>query len=164
MNMDIDVCREHLAGLLTQEVSLLRELEGLLTEEHAVLTANPKDVDTLNKTTRERLERVGALARIEEQRRSLCTMHGHSADFAGLERLLVWCDPSGTLMARLRDCATHAGRCRDLNDRNGVLVTARLKHVGGLLDTLTGRPDRADPYGPRGYADTARPGRVLGAA
>jgi flagellar biosynthesis/type III secretory pathway chaperone len=69
------------------------------------------------------------------------------------------------LLARLRECAASAVRCRDLNDRNAIVVAARLKRVEGMLDALTGRPTRADTYGPRGYANSnGRPGRVLGAA
>jgi flagellar biosynthesis protein FlgN len=160
--VDPHVCREHLAGLLDEEVAALGELEELLKREHEVLAS--EDVDALETTARSRQERVGALARIEEQRRSLCSMHGHSPDLAGLERLITWCDPKGSLMSRLRECAERVARCRDLNDRNGAMVGARLKRVEGLLGILTGRADRADTYGPRGSTAAARPGRVLGAA
>jgi flagellar biosynthesis protein FlgN len=160
--MDPNVCREHLASLIAEEATLLGELEGLLTQEQTVI--GTKDVEALQRTTQARQERVGALARIEEQRRSLCSMHGHSPNLAGLERVMTWCDPTGTLMARLRECAERAVRCRDLNDRNGMMVAARLKHVEGLLGILTGRPNRPDTYGPRGYASRDRSGRVLGAA
>jgi flagellar biosynthesis/type III secretory pathway chaperone len=160
--MDPDVCREHLAKLLTEEATLLGELEALLTEEQAVIGS--KDVEALQRTTQARQERVGALARVEEQRRSLCSMHGQSPDMTGLERLMAWCDANGSLMSRLRDCAERALRCRDLNDRNGMMVAARLKQVEGLLGALTGRPQRPDTYGPRGYANRDKGGRVLGAA
>jgi flagellar biosynthesis/type III secretory pathway chaperone len=92
-------------------------------------------------------------------------MHGFSADRAGLESLIAWCDSQGTLLPRLRDCAERAVRCRDLNDRNGIVVAVRLKRVEGMLGALTGRPSRSDTYGPRGYGRPgARTGRVLGAA
>ncbi|MDB6091640.1 MAG: flagella synthesis protein FlgN [Gammaproteobacteria bacterium] len=160
--MDPNVCREHLTVLLADEISTLAQLEDLLKREHDVLGS--QDVAALEKTARARQERVGALARIEEQRRSLCSMHGHSPDLAGLERMMAWCDPTGSLVSRLRECSQRAGTCRDLNDRNGSLVTAKLKRVEGLLGILTGRADKADTYGPRGAAAAARPGRVLGAA
>jgi flagellar biosynthesis/type III secretory pathway chaperone len=161
--VDAGVCREHLATLLREEAQLLGDLEGLLTEESRVLETS--NIQVLEATTRARQERMGALARIEEQRRSLCAMHGFSADRAGLEGLMVWCDSEGGLLSRLRECAERAVRCRDLNDRNGILVAARLKRVEGMLGALTGRPTRSDTYGPRGYANSnGRPGRVLGAA
>jgi flagellar biosynthesis/type III secretory pathway chaperone len=161
--MDANVCREHLGGLLSEEAGVLGQLEELLQREHEVLSV--KDVTALEITALARQDRIGALARIEEQRRSLCTMHGHTADLMGLERLMAWCDPNGSLLSRLRECAERAGRCRELNDRNGTLVTARLKRVEGLLGVLTGRTDQAATYGPKGSNPAQqRPGRVLGAA
>ena len=161
--MDPGVCREHLSGLLREESELLAQLEELLARESRVLETS--DIQALETTTRARQERTGALARIEEQRRSLCALHGFSADRAGLEGLMTWCDSEGTLLPRLRECAERAVRCRDLNDRNGIVVASRLKRVGGMLDALTGRPAQPDTYGPRGYSGSnTRPGRVLGAA
>jgi flagellar biosynthesis protein FlgN len=161
--VDPGVSREHLKSLLREESELLAELEELLKRESGILEAS--DIQALETTTRARQERVGALARIEEQRRSLCALHGFTGDRAGLEALMRWCDREGTLLARLRECAERAVRCRDLNDRNGIVVAARLKRVGGMLDAITGRPSRSDTYGPRGYGGSnPRPGRVLGAA
>jgi len=161
--MDPDVCREHLAEVLAEEAGLLADLRDLLEREYEVLGS--KDAVALEKTILARQERVGALARIEEHRRSFCSMHGYSPDYAGLERLMVWCDPQGTLVSRLRECAKRAAECRDLNDRNGTMVAAKLKRVEGLLGALTGRPAaRADTYSPNGSTAPTRPGRVLGAA
>jgi len=161
--VDPEVCREHLGTLLREESQLLGDLEALLAEESRVLETS--NIQVLETTTRARQERMGALARIEEQRRALCAAHGFSADRAGLEGLMTWCDSEGRLLSRLRECAERAVRCRDLNDRNGIVVAARLKRVEGMLDTLTGRPTRSDTYGPKGYtASNTRPGRVLGAA
>lgn len=161
--MDPVVCREHLTTLLREESDLLAELEELLAREGRVLESS--DVQSLEATTRARQERMGMLAAIEEQRRSLCALHGFSPDRAGLDELMAWCDGEGTLLSRLRQCAERAVRCRDLNDRNGIVVAARLRRVEGMLNALTGRPTRADTYGPKGYAGAnARPGRVLGAA
>ncbi len=161
--MDPGVCREHLSNLLREESGLLAQLQELLAQESRVLETS--DVQALESTTRARQERMGALARLEEQRRSLCSLHGYSADRAGLEALMAWCDPEGNLLSRLRECAERAVRCRDLNDRNAIVVGARLKRVEGMLDALTGRPTRSDTYGPKGYGNYGgRPGRVLGAA
>jgi flagellar biosynthesis/type III secretory pathway chaperone len=159
--MDPTVCRETLAALLGEEAGLLGKLEAVLEREHEVLQT--QDVDALNTTALLRQELIGGLARIEEQRRSLCRMHAHTADLPGLEKLLRWCDPSGSLMARLRVCADGASRCRDLNDRNGALVNVRLKRVEGALAVLTGR-GQEHTYGPKGAYSASRKGRVLGAA
>lgn len=160
--LDRDVCREHLAEVLAQEAGLLDELRTLLEREYEVL--GTKDAIAVEKTVLARQERMGALARVEEQRRSLCSLHGYSADHAGLEGLMVWCDPQGTLVSRLRECAKRAADCRDLNDRNGTLVAAKLQRVEGLLGALTGRGSSADTYNANGSNAPTRPGRVLGAA
>jgi flagellar biosynthesis protein FlgN len=158
--MDASLCREHLAELLGEEIVLLGELQQLLEEERDLIGVG--EPEALHRTTRARQDRLGALARIEEQRRSLCTLHGETPDRAGLERLRRWCDPTGALAPRLAECLGRAVRCRDLNDRNGVMVAARMKRVSELLQVLTGRVTRAATYGPRGYTGSARAGRVLG--
>jgi flagellar biosynthesis protein FlgN len=161
--LDPDVCREHLAEVLAEEAGLLAELRGLLDREYEVLGS--KDAVAVEKTVLERQEKVGALARLEEHRRSLCSLHGYSPDYAGLERLLVWCDPRGTLVSRLRECAKLAAECRDLNERNGTMVAAKLKRVEGLLGALTGQPaTKPDTYSSNGTTTPTRLGRVLGAA
>jgi flagella synthesis protein FlgN len=161
--LDQDLCREHLSEVLVEEAALLAELEYLLDREYQVIGS--KDAALVESTIRARQERVGALARTEEQRRSLCSMHGFSPDLAGLEGLMLWCDPTGTLVSRLRECARRAANCRDLNDRNGTLVAAKLKRVEGLLGALTGRQEKADTYNSSGStAGLSGQGRVLGAA
>ncbi len=160
--MDPQVARDYLATLLTEETGVLGELEALLQREHEILKSG--NAAALNALAPTRQDRIGALARIEEQRRSLCRLHGQSADSVGLENLMMWCDPTGSLVSRLRGCAEWATRCRDLNDRNGILVNARLKQVEGRLDVLTARVQQGNTYGPKGSAAEPRAGRVLGAA
>ena len=161
--MDPEVCREHLAEILTDEVGLLGELRALLERESEVL--GTRDPVAVEKTLIARQDRMSALTRLEEQRRALCSMHGFSADRIGLEHLMMWCDPEGSLVSRLRECAKGAAACRELNDRNGTLVNAKLRRVEGLLGALTGRPATpADTYSARGSTEPSRPGRVLGAA
>jgi flagellar biosynthesis/type III secretory pathway chaperone len=158
--VDPAVCRETLATFWTQETSLLGTLTDLLAREHALLVAN--DVDTLEKAMQERQVVVGRLLQIEEDRRALCRAHGKSSDVAGLEDLMRWCDPQRTLKTHMANSAKGATRCRELNDKNGALVIARMRRVEGLLGALTGQRREAPPtYGPKGYYTPARSGRVL---
>jgi flagellar biosynthesis/type III secretory pathway chaperone len=155
-------CREHLGALLSEETAALRGLEELLAREYDVLAA--KNVAAIERTALVRAEMMGGLARIEEQRRSLCIAHGYTPDWVGLEGLMQWCDPQGTLLYLLRQCAQRATNCRDLNNRNGVLVQARLKQVEGLLAALT-PSSQPVTYGPKGSTGPAgRRSRELGAA
>jgi flagellar biosynthesis/type III secretory pathway chaperone len=159
---DVDVCREHLGSLLTEEVDALRELEDVLRREHDVLGA--KNVAAIERIALVRAQMMGDLARTEEQRRSLCTMHGYTPDWLGLESLMSWCDPDGTLLSRLRECAQRATRCRDLNVKNGTLVAARLKQVEGMLTALTGGANQPVTYGPKGTAPRVNRSHEWGAA
>lgn len=158
--MDPGVCREHFEKLLAEESGALSELEVLLDREHELLVAN--DVEGLDRAGEARHTCVGTLVRIEDERRSLCRMMNVPADPTGIERLLAWCDPHRTLKRRWADCAQRASRCRHLNDRNGALVSARLKKVEGLLDVLTGRAGQPKVYGRQGsYQPPGPNARVL---
>ncbi len=157
--MEVTACRDALASLLSTEVSALTELAGLLAREHELLVAN--DVVTLEAVMEERQVSVGTLLRAEEERRNLCRMHGRGVDAAGVGQLMAWCDPRGTLKSRWEECSKGAARCRELNDRNGALVMARMKRVETLLTVLTGQPQNAPTYGPKGAYAPVRPGRVL---
>jgi len=157
--MDPRDCREALDALLVQEITALEQLAGLLEREHKFLVAN--DVAGLETAMAERQACVGTIVRTEDERRSLCRMAGHSTDLPGLERMLIWCDPNGSLKSRWAECAVRGKRCRELNDRNGALVNARLKRVETLLGALTGRPQEGQTYGRTGAYATPRSGRVL---
>ena len=157
--MEVTACRDALESLLSIEVSTLAELAGLLDREHGLLVAN--DVETLEAAMEQRQVSVGKLLTAEEERRNLCRMHGRGVDAAGVGQLMAWCDPHGTLKARWEECAKGAARCRELNDRNGALVMARMKRVESLLGVLTGQPQETATYGPKGAHASGRSGRVL---
>ena len=157
--MEVNACREALASILATEVAQLGELAGLLDREHELLAAN--DIETLESVMGQRQLAVGKLLTAEEERRNLCRMHGRGVDAAGVLQLMNWCDPRGTLKSQWQECANGAARCRELNDRNGALVHARMKRVETLLTALTGQPREVPTYGPKGAYAPARSGRVL---
>jgi flagella synthesis protein FlgN len=157
--LEITACRDALASLLSIEVSALGELAGLLDREHGLLVAN--DVEKLEVAMEARQASVAKLLSAEEERRDLCRMYGREVDAAGVGQLMAWCDPHGTLKSRWEECAQGAARCRELNDRNGALVAARMKRVESLLGALTGQSQEGDTYGPKGACAPPRSGRVL---
>ena len=159
--MDATLCREHFADLLRGELELLAQLHRLLEEERQVIASG--DLKRLQRSTELRQQRVAALTATDDQRRSLCTLHAQTPDAAGIERLLKWCDPQGGLAPLLREARARALTCRELNDRNGLMVSAHLKRVAQRLAALRGRTEHAATYGPRGDFDGKRAGRVLGA-
>jgi flagellar biosynthesis protein FlgN len=157
--LDADLCREHLGRLMGEETRLLSELETLLDSEYGYLTDN--DIDGLERAGTARQACMGELLRIEDERRSLCRMSGKSADVQGLEQLLKWCDPQGMLRGHWGKCAEHATRCRERNDRNGMVVAARLKRVEGMLNIITGRGQQPATYGPKNAYATGNVGRMV---
>ena len=157
---DAGACREALEALISEETSSLDELAALLAAEHGLLVAN--DVDALGAAMQKRQLTVGRLLTIDSERRAICRAHGRTADTQGLEQLMGWCDPQGSLLSRWEKCASSATHCREMNDRNGALVTARMRRVETMLGALTGQPrEPASTYGPKGAYGTARSGRVV---
>ena len=152
-------CRETLGRLISDEGHALTELSGLLQREYVYLEAN--DVVSLEGATRERQRCVSKIFRVDEERRRLCTDLGYSLDLAGLEKLMRWCDPKGSLAPNWAECSAAAAKCRSQNDRNGALVGARLKHVQARLGTLIESSRQNVTYGPRGAYAQASAGRVV---
>jgi flagellar biosynthesis protein FlgN len=157
--MEPSLYRDHLQRLFNDQVSLLTQLESLLDEEHASILA--QDIDSLDKTGAQRQSYIGDLIRIEDERRDLCRMLGKPNTLEGLEQIIRWCDPTSSLRLRLDECTARATRCRDANDRNGILVAARLKHVKGLLDVITGRTHSTTTYGKTNAYAAAPTGRMI---
>ncbi len=159
--MDPTACRTALARLIGEETSALQELAGLLAAEHGHLVAN--DVTALQADMRSRQACVTRILRVDEERRVLCRGLGRSHDLQGLEQLMRWCDPEGTLAGSWRQCAEAAGSAQQLNDRNGALVGARLKHVQERLGALLDSRRSINTYGRRGVHAAVDSGSILAA-
>ena len=149
--MDAALTRDTLRRLLDEENANLSEFVVLLNKEFAALRG--RDIDALEALADARQASVTKLLKIEEERRSLCSMLGYETDLAGLAKLLAWCDPARSLAKRYDECATRARDCRDLNNRNGILVGAQIKRVEGLLGAMTGSSAEPRAYGPRGHSN-----------
>jgi flagella synthesis protein FlgN len=152
-------CREKLGRLIADESRVLKELATLLEREHGYLEAN--DVVSLEGASRERQRCVARIFRVDEERRALCGGLGYPLDLKGLEELIRWCDPNGTLAQGWAECAAAAAQCRQLNDQNGALVAARLQHIQARLGTLIKGQREAVTYGPRGAYGPSSSGRVV---
>jgi flagellar biosynthesis/type III secretory pathway chaperone len=158
--VDPVLTRDHLARLLAEENTALADFELLLDREHRALTG--RDIDALEALADARQSSITQLLKLEDERRSLCSMLGYDTDLSGLAKLLAWCDPQRSLARRYDECAARARKCRDMNDRNGLLVGAHMKRVEGLLGAITGSHAAPSAYGPRS-AGAYRPaaGQVL---
>ena len=123
--MDAALTRDHLARLLSEENAALAQFEALLDREHGALKT--RDIDALEELSDARQASVTQLLKLEDERRSVCSMLGYDTDLSGLARLIAWCDPRRSLTSAYEECAARAIRCRELNDRNGILVNGRLQ-------------------------------------
>jgi len=159
--MDPASCRERMSLLISEEVSGLAQLGTLLEHEHGLLAAG--DVVSLEAAINERQRCVGRISRIDEERRAMCRALNVTLDAEGLEKLMRWCDPQGTLSSRWSECAAAANRCRVLNDRNGALVSTQLQHVRARLSTLLQSTRETLTYRRNGGYSQGSLGRVLAA-
>lgn len=157
--MEPSACRDRVSQLIAEEASALDGLASLLEREHEFLVAN--DVAALDATLRERQRWVARVLRTDDVRRALCQELGAGTGAQGLERILSWCDPQGTLTAGWKRCAEAAARCRNLNDANAALVGVRLQHVQGRLAALIRGRGEAVTYGRQGSYPASRPGSVV---
>ena len=70
------------ARLLAEENAALGEFETLLDSEHGALRS--RDIDALESLAESRQANVIKLLKIEDERRSLCSMLGYETDLNGL--------------------------------------------------------------------------------
>lgn len=152
--------RRTLDRLLGEELAALAELERLLVAEREILVRNDSP-EALEDACTRRQDCMGALLRVQDERRTTLRMFGFEADTAGLERVMQICDPQRSLPARWGECAERARRCREINDFNGALVASRMRRVAGLLEILTGRRSETPVYGRQGQQAWVAAGRLL---
>jgi flagellar biosynthesis/type III secretory pathway chaperone len=160
--LDPLLTRQHVEQLLGDEWRTLALLEDLLTKEHGLLEAG--NVEAIEAAGSSRQECISGLLRIDDERRALCRMLGFDADTEGLNQLLRWCDPANGLAAKWSACLEKAGHCQQLNQRNGALVTARLRRVEGLLGVLTGSNRSPAVYSAQGGFARQSSGHTLAQA
>jgi len=158
--VDPALTRDQFSRLLHDEARTLADLEALLGREHEILVRN-ESAEVLEEACAARQLRMGELLRVQDERRGLLKMLGQSPDNAGIDAVLRACDTGGSLRNRWQQCAAAAGRCREINDRNGALVQARMKRVEGLLEVLTGQRPGPRVYGPQGQFASGTASRLV---
>ncbi len=160
--MEMHDCRDVLSRLINEESATLSDLVQLLEREHELLVTN-RSAEALEDACEARQICMGTLLRVQDERRGLLRLLGLGDSAAALDELLTRCDPRGDLKTRWAATLTHARRCRELNDRNGALVNARMRRVEGLLNVLTGERSSPNLYGPQGQVTASRGQSVVSA-
>jgi hypothetical protein len=133
----------------------LSEFESLLEREHQALST--RDIDALEALADARQSSVIRMLKLEDERRSLCSMLGYDTDLSGLARLIAWCDPRARCRSRTKNVDSvrrklprperpqrPAGRRTDQARRGAP----RRHHRRGLRAARL-RPRRAGAYTPR---------------
>lgn len=151
--MDPQTCRAQMSRLILEETAALTQLADLLEREYTHLKAG--EVELLREAMRERHTCVARILKVDDERRGLCRALGRPHDLKGLEALLAWCDPKGTLVAAWAGCTAAATRCRGLNDRNGAMAGARLQNVQARLGVLIDGRRETVTYGRSGICSVA---------
>ncbi len=151
----------HLRRILSEEAQLLSDLERLLERETQILQS--EDVAAIQNIGGARHGCVERLTRLDAERLDLCRMLSFGSGAPALQRLFDWADTDGSLKRLWQSNLQVAHRCKQLNDRNGAIVTVKLGRVQQMLGQLRGSPPPA-VYGPKAARFGAPGARNLGRA
>jgi flagellar biosynthesis/type III secretory pathway chaperone len=157
-----------LNSLLDRQIVVGNALLHALESEKGTLTGF--DLAALEHTTEEKERLVAEFDRVDAERQRIVARLGFGPTRTDMVELIRAAeDPAyredsrqaGPLATRWRRLVSIAERCRDANERNGLIVSMHSRRVTKALNVLrTGRPDELT-YGPAGAA-AAGYGRALG--
>ncbi len=133
---------QRLSTVLAAQIRAAEDMLETLGREGRALSDG--DHEALGAATEAKAQIVDALEKLESERRQLVPGEGAT---------------SGPDWQRLRELIA---RCKDENQRNGVLLKARAENVRGALQTLRG--SEPELYGATGRTPTRSDARKLGTA
>jgi flagellar biosynthesis/type III secretory pathway chaperone len=158
-----------LSALLDRQIAAGDALVSALESERVALTGF--DLAALEETTRAKQALAAEFELLDGERRRTLARYGYGpgrTDMAALIRAVE--DPGyredarrlGPLGNRWRRLVTLIERCRDDNQRNGMIVSLQTQRVTKTLNVLrTGRPDELT-YGRARAPGLAQSSRALG--
>jgi flagella synthesis protein FlgN len=161
MSVQAAEVRTHAGRILAEEHTLLQNLASLLQREAEIVRGD--DAGAIERIGATRHDCIAALTRLEAERSASCRMLSFGEGRGAFQRLLDFCDANGDLRRRWQANLTLARRCKDLNDRNGAIVTVKLSHVQKLLRAMRGET-AAPVYAPPAARQAGFATRVLGQA
>lgn len=145
---------------LSEEITLLKSLTGLMKQEQAFLVS--ADTDGLNSLMQQKSQWIDHMARLAAQRHQLLAGAGCDAADSGMQ---AWLDKGKDSAAaaswqQLLDLAREA---KELNRMNGMLINKQMSNNQALIDAMrvpAGAPDTGF-YGPSGQATVTSATRKL---
>ena len=147
---------------LEQERTRLQAFLQLLEREQSALVAG--DHDHLLAFTEQKAAQILELRRLSDARSRLLAAHGRHADKDGMS---AWIEAHGEPAARRiwDDIKSLGAQVRAINEINGALVAARLKHNQAAITALQTAARSSGVYGPDGGTRlTGSPIRTLASA
>jgi flagellar biosynthesis/type III secretory pathway chaperone len=141
MNQDV---RHRLEDLLDREIVAARQLSNTLAVERNALTGDAPDAVLQQAAAKVQL--LGTIERLENERRDICTAAIPSA--AGAEANADDPGMAALLGDRWRALMELMAGCRTANEVNGYIIRVRQTQIRQLMDIVRG----ASPalYGPQG--------------
>jgi flagellar biosynthesis/type III secretory pathway chaperone len=128
-----DDAHQRLEDLLDREIEVARALAATLNEERNALTGtSPADLEA---RAAAKMQLLGALERLEDERRALAHAAGQSLPGTRLDR------PEGIaagVAQRWRALMEIVSRCRSANEVNGYIINIRRGQVQQLLGAVRG--------------------------
>ena len=147
--MDWSKLRSSLDELIDREFELAHRLSQALADESDAL--QQLDPGKLDRATDAKQQCVSLLSGIDSERRQFCTGYGLTPDREGMHALLTRADGTdGTLTGRWYSLLALLEACREVNRRNGAVVSAQRRRVDDALGLLRGDAANACLYDARG--------------
>ncbi len=136
--------RRRLEDILDREIEAARQLSVMLAAERDALTGG--DPAAVEQKAGEKIELLGMLERMEQERRELCAaaglnVPGKDTDDGGI---------AAAVAERWRALMELMAGCRTANEINGYIIHVRRSQVRQLMDIVRGTAPVT--YGPQGKA------------
>jgi flagella synthesis protein FlgN len=149
--MQSDGTQRSLEEVLAREVECTERLLGCLEAERSALTR--RDLQTLEKTTEQKIHYTGSLEQLDQRRQELLSELGFAADSEGVQQCLARLPGAERLQRLWQQILTNVEACQNGNLTNGGILESGRQHVEQALRILRGQSAVPSLYDPNG--DTA---------
>jgi flagella synthesis protein FlgN len=158
--MSAEGTQQSLQTVLSQEATCSERLLACLQAERKALSR--RDMEALQKTIQEKLQHTQQLEQLDQQRESLVTELGYSADSAGMKQCFASLPNRDSATQLWQQVLNNIEACRNSNLTNGGVLEASRQHVEQVLCILRGQSATPALYSPNGDTSTNLGQRELG--
>ncbi|MEA2078455.1 MAG: flagellar protein FlgN [Pseudomonadota bacterium] len=149
--MQAERTQQSLEDALTREVQCTERLLACLEAERSALTQ--RDLQTLEKTTQDKIQHTQLLEQLDQQRQKLVSELGFATDAEGLRHCFNSLPRADTLKHLWQQILSNIEACQTGNLTNGGILEAGRQHIEDALRILRGQSATPSLYDPNG--DTA---------